>query len=627
MPRTVTPGRLLHLTRRLFARAPTIDTPRRIRLEASSFCQLRCPSCPTTTRAIDPAVGGGFLRLASFRSLVDANPRLERIEMSNYGEVFLNPELREILAYAHRRGVAITIENGANLNHARDDALGALVEYEVRTLTVSIDGASADTYAIYRVGGDFERVLANIGKINEHKRRTGSRFPHLVWQFVVFGHNEHEIAAARRMAEARGMEFRTKLTWDDAFSPIRDHALVRATVGGPTTRAEYEALNGRKYAHTICEQLWDEPQINWDGKVLGCCRNFWGDFGGNAFADGLDASLRHEKMVYARTMLRGQAPPRDDIPCTTCEMYQAMRERSDFIPKPPASVAEAAADVAAEARREIEARLADVDAVLGCSSWFGRKAALRRVHRLALSPAFAAMLTPTGVASPAVSVVLPTRNRAGIVREAIATVQAQTFRDWELIVVDDGSTDATADVVRPFLADARIRYVAQVFAGHAVARNRGVREARGSLIAYLDSDNLWYPSFLAASVVALAAYPDADCVYGVLLTDAHATPSRAAPGVLFEAFDRRRLLEENFIDINTLVHRCALVAAYGGFDESLERLVDWDLVLRYTEHTPPRRIPVLAARYRIRDGQRVTVTRPLEPSLSAIRRKWPSHDA
>src|SRR5260370_31712376 len=86
----------------------------------------------------------------------------------------------------------------------------------------------------------------------------------------------------------------------------------------------------------ICNQLWDMPQVNWDSKVLGCCRNFWGDFGGNAFADGLIPSLNTEKITYARKMLRGQAAARHDIPCTTCEIYLDMRandrwlEREDF---------------------------------------------------------------------------------------------------------------------------------------------------------------------------------------------------------------------------------------------------------------------------------------------------------
>ena len=307
-------------------------SPRRIRLEASSFCQLRCPSCPTTTGAIRPAIGSGFLRLGDFRQLVDLNPQLERIEISNYGEIFLNPDLVEILAYAHHKAIAITIENSVNLNDARPGVLEALVRYGVQTMTCSIDGASPDTYRAYRVRGDFDAVIRNVESINASKRQYRSALPHLVWQFIVFGHNEHEIPAARAMAAELGMEFRTKMNWDSTLSPIRDEAFVRDQIGDkPITREEYELKNGHKYLSSLCHQLWDDPQINWNGKVLGCCRNFWGDFGGNAFVDGLVPGVNHEKMEYARRMLTGKSQPRPDIPCSTCEMYHDMEKRSRFL--------------------------------------------------------------------------------------------------------------------------------------------------------------------------------------------------------------------------------------------------------------------------------------------------------
>ena len=175
-------------------------------------------------------------------------------------------------------------------------------------------------------------MIRNVEALNLHKRNYKSNHPHLVWQFVVFGHNEHEIPAAREWAQKLGMEFRTKLTWDPKFSPIRDKEFVRAQAGERVAnRSEYEEVHDQKYASGICHQLWDDPQINWDGKNLGCCRNFWGDFGGNAFADGLVETLNNEKMTYAREMLLGRKPSRDNIPCTTCEMYHAMQDKGRFI--------------------------------------------------------------------------------------------------------------------------------------------------------------------------------------------------------------------------------------------------------------------------------------------------------
>jgi MoaA/NifB/PqqE/SkfB family radical SAM enzyme len=306
--------------------------PKSIRLEASSFCQLRCPSCPTTTRAIHPAVGSGYLDLDNFRTLLDGSPGVTSIELSNYGEIFLNPQLLPFLELAHARGVTLSAANGVNLNHVRDDVLEGLVKYGFDSMTCSIDGASPETYKIYRVKGDFDRVIGNIRKLNAFKKKYGADKPALHWQFVVFGHNEHEIAEARRLARELDMELHLKITWDDSFSPIRDKEKVRKELGvGAVTRDEYREAHGETYAQEICHQLWDWPQINWDGKVLGCCRNFWGEFGGNAFKDGLDAAVNSEGIAYAREMLLGRKPPRDGIPCTTCEMYTNMRDSGRYL--------------------------------------------------------------------------------------------------------------------------------------------------------------------------------------------------------------------------------------------------------------------------------------------------------
>jgi MoaA/NifB/PqqE/SkfB family radical SAM enzyme len=306
--------------------------PSQIKIEASSFCQLRCPSCPTTTGAIHPVIASGFLRLEDFRALIDANPSITSVELSNYGEALLNPHLIAMLQYAHGKSVTVNFHNGVNLNHCKDELAEAFVKYGVREITCSIDGASDETYRMYRVRGRFSSVIGNIERINRFKQMYHSETPRLHWQFVVFGHNEHEIPAARAMAARLGMTFNTKITWDSEFSPIRDKHYVRAQTGEQAvTRQEYEELHGRKYLREACHQLWDFPQFNWDGKNLGCCRNFWGDFGGNAFTDGLVNCLSHEKMAYARQMLRGRKPPRGDIPCSTCEMYHAMQARADWI--------------------------------------------------------------------------------------------------------------------------------------------------------------------------------------------------------------------------------------------------------------------------------------------------------
>jgi MoaA/NifB/PqqE/SkfB family radical SAM enzyme len=252
---------------------------------------------------IDAAIGRGFLTCRDFESLLDTNASVREVELSNYGEILLNPELPSILEAAHLRGVVMRADNGVNLNSASEKALDAIVKYRLRSMTCSLDGASTDTYKRYRVRGSFDRVIANVRRLNELKVRYHSTYPVLTWQFVVFGHNEHELPVARRMARELGMRFRPKLSWDPDFSPIRNRRAVEREAGA-ASRADFAALTGNNYMSGICHQLWNAPQINWDGRILGCCRNFWGDFGGNAFQEGLTAAVNSERMSYARAMLR-----------------------------------------------------------------------------------------------------------------------------------------------------------------------------------------------------------------------------------------------------------------------------------------------------------------------------------
>ena len=105
-------------------------------------------------------------------------------------------------------------------------------------------------------------------------------------------------------------------------------------------------------------------------------------------------------------------------------------------------------------------------------------------------------------ASPQVSVVIPTYNRAHILGRAIDSVLQQTHRDLELIIVDDGSSDGTAALVRG-IEDPRVRYVHQQNRGVSAARNRGIAEARAEWLAFLDSDDEWLPQKLERQFSAL----------------------------------------------------------------------------------------------------------------------------
>lgn len=207
--------------------------------------------------------------------------------------------------------------------------------------------------------------------------------------------------------------------------------------------------------------------------------------------------------------------------------------------------------------------------------------------------------TPSGGGgSPLVSVIVPAYQQRRWVVEALDSVFAQTYPGIEVIVVDDGSTDGTADVVRERFGDS-VHVVRQTNRGLAAARNAGLALARGELIQFLDADDRLAPDKIALQVEALAGHPGSDVAYCdyAFFPDTPPRARRGAPlapvdasGELLEA-----LLEGNFIASHAALLRRAAVLDVGGFDASLRGAEDYDLWLRLAArgcrflHTPGRR--------------------------------------
>lgn len=204
--------------------------------------------------------------------------------------------------------------------------------------------------------------------------------------------------------------------------------------------------------------------------------------------------------------------------------------------------------------------------------------------------------------SPRISVVIPAYNREATVETAIRSVLWQTVPPHELIVVDDGSTDATAARVGA-VADPRVRLVRQPNGGISAARNRGIAEASGDWVAFQDSDDEWLPRKLELQLAALAAAPEpAEAVYcGLLITGTPEEGGTAGSG----AGTRRRiayhpdaavtpvsgrilptLMATNPISTQTLMARRELLLAIGAFDTGLKSLVDWDIAIRLAANGP-----------------------------------------
>jgi len=185
---------------------------------------------------------------------------------------------------------------------------------------------------------------------------------------------------------------------------------------------------------------------------------------------------------------------------------------------------------------------------------------------------------------PTVSVIIPTYNRRELVREAIASVLAQSFSDFELIVVDDGSVDGTVEVVRAF---DDVQYVFQENCGVSAARNFGVAVSHGELIAFLDSDDLWQPQKIKQQVKFFLEHPEAQIGQTEeiwLRNGVRVNPHNKHCKTGGDIFTRS--LELCLVSPSAVMMRRELFERIGGFDEDLPACEDYDLWLRIAATLP-----------------------------------------
>jgi glycosyltransferase involved in cell wall biosynthesis len=241
------------------------------------------------------------------------------------------------------------------------------------------------------------------------------------------------------------------------------------------------------------------------------------------------------------------------------------------------------------------------------------------------SEQLASLDAPTVGDGPLVSIVCAVRARPDLVDRTIAQVAAQTYDRWELLLVDDGAPGVgEADVARWRSAHG-VTLLRSDHRGVGAARNLALAAAAGEIVAYLDVDNEWHPTYLARVVDALARRTDAGWTVAAQLVE--------RPGAVPAVRDDRRgadaLARQNFIDLNALAHRRALLDVVGGFDEERARLGDWDLVLRLMAVAgEPVRLPAVGSIYNDSpEPRRISRSTPLHPHLAVIRDRGRGHPA
>ena len=236
---------------------------------------------------------------------------------------------------------------------------------------------------------------------------------------------------------------------------------------------------------------------------------------------------------------------------------------------------------------------------------------------------------------PLVSVILPVYNGSQYIADTVESVLRQTYRNLELIVVDDGSTDGTLAVVEKFAPDARLRVISQPNSGVARARNRGLETARGEFIAPLDADDLWDPRKIELQVRRMQECgPATGLVYcWWVWIDSEGRVLDRSPHWRIEGDGLARLIEINYTgNASVPLYRRSCLAKIGGYDEGLEAqqgggCEDWDVSLKVAETHRVAVVPALLVGYRRRAGSMSTQSGEMRRSsglvMNALRHRRP----
>jgi glycosyltransferase involved in cell wall biosynthesis len=200
---------------------------------------------------------------------------------------------------------------------------------------------------------------------------------------------------------------------------------------------------------------------------------------------------------------------------------------------------------------------------------------------------------------PLISVVIPTYNASQTILETLQSVQRQTLQNIEILVINDGSTDDLFEKLI-MVTDPRVKIFSYPNGGLPVARNRGIQEAQGDYIAFIDADDLWTPDKLAKQLQALEANPRAGLAYSwTYFMEADGRKFHSDRPIPFEGNVLEHLLVWNFLchGSNPLIRR-SVIEAVGGFDPSLPSAEDWDYWLRVASQWEFARVPEPQIYYR-----------------------------
>lgn len=241
--------------------------PLSMEIEPTTSCNLRCPQCPSGLREFTRDTG--MLDLNLYKKIIDElHPELVWLILYFQGEPFLNKSFLEFVKYAASKNLYTA--TSSNAHYFTDEMAKATVESGLDRLIISIDGTNQETYSKYRKGGQLNKVIEGTENLLKWKKELGIQTPHIIWQFIAFKHNEHQIPEIKKLAKEIGVDelgIKTAQIYDyqtsNEFIPENED-LSRYS----KTESGYQIKN--KLLNQ-CWRMWRGSVITWDGLVVPCC--------------------------------------------------------------------------------------------------------------------------------------------------------------------------------------------------------------------------------------------------------------------------------------------------------------------------------------------------------------------
>jgi radical SAM protein with 4Fe4S-binding SPASM domain len=263
-----------------------LGKPLSMEIEPTTSCNLRCPQCPSGLREFTRNTG--MLNLDLYKKIIDElHPELVWLILYFQGEPFLNKQFLEFVKYASEKNIYTA--TSSNAHYFTDEVAEATVKSGLDRLIISIDGVTQESYAKYRIGGKIEKVLEGTQKLVYWKKNLRSKTPHIIWQFIAFKHNEHEIPLIKKMAKEIGVDelgIKTAQIYDYQTSNELIPDNEQLSRYKKNEEGSYEIKN--KLLNQ-CWRMWRGSVITWDGLVVPCCfdkdaTHRFGDVSNNSFS-------------------------------------------------------------------------------------------------------------------------------------------------------------------------------------------------------------------------------------------------------------------------------------------------------------------------------------------------------